>query len=374
MSFKGTPTRSALDIARELESISASEDGYTSQEETCYYLYLPGEEIGRGMEILGDMVSHAAIDAKLFERELSVVASEMSDVEDTPSEIARDYFATAIFGDHSLGKPILGYPSTLKAICRDDVASFVKGHYVAPRIILAAVGNIDHEEFCDLTTRFFDVSGEGLPKDRIAPAPTPTGKLHLIEKKTSQLSIYLGGRAYRFDDPRRYSLAVFDTILGRGASSLLFNRLREEEGIGYRIFSFEEYFGDCGLWGIYANLDPTDFERFFGIVDSIFDDIVEGRAVNERFEETIRGLTGMAKLEGDSISQLLTRLVETELYCGRYISPEETLFKLASIRPADVIETARELLDRRKITGVYYGKSKSRTFPEWLAPVKGELA
>ncbi|HHS49557.1 MAG TPA: insulinase family protein [candidate division Zixibacteria bacterium] len=374
MMFKGTPSRSALDIARELESIGASEDGYTSQEETCYYIYLPGEQIARGMDILGDMVSNASIDDELFRREISVVASEMSDIDDTPSEIARDYFSTAVFGDHPLGHSILGYPSTVEAISRDDIVRFVEGEYCAPRLILAAVGNIDHEEFCGLVEKNFTVGREIYPKKRTPPAPIDAGKIHVFPKDTSQLSIYIGGRSFAFDDPRRYSIGVLDAILGRGPSSLLFHRLREEEGIGYRIFSFGEYFGDCGLWGIFANIDPSSTARFFEVVDSIFDDITDGTAVAERFDEIIQGVSGRIELQNDSVSGLLARLVETELYCGRWISPDETLERLLKLTPDDIVAVAEDILDRGKITAVCHGKSKSDGFPAWLEPTEGKLA
>ncbi|MCK5833194.1 insulinase family protein [bacterium] len=370
MSFKGTPTRSALDIARELESVAASENGYTSQEETCYYIYLPAEQLHKGMNILGDMVSHASVDNKLFLKELSVVASEMSDVADTPSEIARDHFTSVVFGDHPLGKTILGYPMTVNNLCRDDVLEFINTNYVAPRIIVAAVGNIDHDYFCELTEKNFDIGTQASQKSRTSPKAMDYGKFRVVEKKTSQLSIYLGGRAFSFVDPMRYQMAILDIILGRGASSLLFHCLREEEGIGYRIFSFEEYFGDCGLWGIYASIDPKSIERFFQTVDSVFNKIIAGTAVAERFDETLRGVTGRIALENDSVGSLLARLVETELYLGRFISPDMTLAELSKITPEDIVELARSILDRDRISGVCYGPSKKLKIPCWLTPVK----
>ena len=374
MIFKGTPKRSALDIARQLESIGASEDGYTAHEETCFFTYLPGDEIDVGMDILGDMVSNPSIDAELFEREVAVVASEMKDVADVPSEAARERFSKEVFGDHPLGKPILGYPSTLSSLRREDVLDFVKDKYVAKRAIVAAVGNIDHERFCDSILRHFDIGTKSAPKLRSAPRPIDGGKLHLFQRETSQLSIYIGGQSFAFADPKRYPFAVLDTILGRGASSLLFQRLREENGIGYRVFSFGEYFSDSGLWGIFASLEPANANRFFDLAQKVFDELIDGRIIRERFDNTLRGLTGKTKLENDSTNSLLARLVETELYEGKYITLKETLEKLAAITPDDVVELARGLFQPDRMTGVCLGPSISDISPSWLTAVEGKMA
>ena len=366
MIFKGTPSRSALDIARQLESVGGSEDGYTSHEETCYYFYLPGDEIELGMDILGDMISNPSIDADLFKREISVVSSEIGDVEDSPQQVARELFSKAVFVDHPLGKPILGYPATLNSFRPNDVVDFLKDEYIAPKLVLAAVGNIEHERFCDLASRYFDIRNEGTPQVRTSPSPIDVGSLEIVRKDTSQFSIFIGGQSFAFEDKRRYPLAVLDTILGRGASSLLFQRIREEAGIGYRIYSFGEYFSDSGLWGIFASIEPSDANRFFDLAQGIFDELIDGGIIRERFDDTLRGLIGKTKLENDSVSSLLARLVETELYEGKYISLGETLEKLSAITPEDVIEIAHELFRPGRMTGVCLGPPGFDISPDWL--------
>ena len=372
--FKGTERRSATEIARRLESVGASHDAYTSREETSYYAYLPAMELKLALDILGDMLSNYRLEEDSFRREKSVVLSEIADVADSPRQSAMDIFPKTLYGNHSLGDPIFGYPESVSGMSRADVESFLDSSYNMQTALVAAAGKVNHEQLVDLAGNHLRLPKTGREIERTPPKDYDGGTLHLIPREASQVTIILGGRSFPYSDPRRYPLAVLNHILGTGASSLLFQRMREEAGIGYKIFSFNEFFGDCGDWGIFASVEPGNVGQFFSILRGILDDLSGDYIDDELLSRTIRGFRGHLQLENDSLSGLLTRLVDTEVNLGRFVSIEESAAEIETLTPDELRNLARELYSPDRMTGIILGAKPGEMCPDWLTQKSGELA
>jgi predicted Zn-dependent peptidase len=168
-------------------------------------------------------------------------------------------------------------------------------------------------------------------------------------------------------------MAVLNTILGKGPSSLLFQKIREEAGLSYSVCSFIEYFEDTGVWGIFAGTEPDKTVKFYRILQDILQDLRNNPLPETLIEETVTGLCGRLLLENDSISAMLTRLAETELFAKRYIPTAEAIEKLKKVTAEDLIQLSQELFNPDKIVGLALGPVKKAGLPDWLEPVEGKV-
>jgi len=364
--FKGTETRTALQIARELEHIGGSGDAYTAREETCYYAYVPAKELPLALDIIGDMIAHSRIDEDAFHREKQVVLEEMAEIDDSPQETAMELFPTLLFGDHPLGKSILGSTDGIKSTSRTDVIEFLSRYYVAEKTVVAAAGKVDHQKLCELAEKYVNLPAKPSKNGRTTPKMNNTGTLSLLKKRSAQVNVIVGGGLFAFEDERRYPFAVLNKVLGIGASSLLFNRVREEEGIGYDVHSFAEYFQDCGLWGVFGAFESKSVGKFFDIFRNIMDDLAGGLIDNAILKETVDGLCGRLLLQKDSVNSMLARLAENELQLNRFITIEESIEKLRKVTADDVRRLAEDIFNPENLTGIAVGPVNKKTCPGWL--------
>lgn len=372
--FKGTESRTSKDIAMAFEQVGGSSDAYTSREETCFFAYLPAKEISLAFEVIGDQLLNSRIEEDALKKEIMVVIEEISELKDSPSETAQELFFKAVFGNHPLGKPILGNVSCMKKTTTKDVREFLSRHYVSGNGIVCATGNFDMDTLIELAEKYIELPEKETRTNRKPPSRFKGGKLHLVPRKTSQLNVILGGRLFPFSDNRRYAMAILNSILGRGPSSILFQQIREQKGLCYNIFSFNEFFQDSGIWGIYAGIEPTNAHKYLELLREILDDLMSVRIDEELLAKTISGISGKLLLEVDSVSGMLMRLAETELYEGRYITTKESIEELKKVSPDDIRKLANELFDPKNMSGIILGKTRKIADSGWLSIIENELA
>ncbi len=366
--FKGTEKRTALQISRELERVGGSGDAYTSREETCYYAYLPGEHLPLALDIIGDMIAHSKFEGEVFQREIRVVLEEMAEIDDSTQETAHEQFPKMLFGDHPLGAAIIGLPHTVGVITPDEIKGFLRENYTSNNTVVAAAGNVDHDTLLALSNRFIKLPKSAGNSGRVPPEAIPMNKMRFLHRESSQVNIVLGGRTFAFEDMRRYPLAVLNKVLGGGASSLLFQRIREDYGIGYNVHSFIEYYHDAGLWGVFAAVERKNVTVFFRLLKEILNDLSEKGIEEETLNNIVSGLSGRLRLQKDAISAPLNRLAENELQLGRYIPVEESLGNLRKVTVEEIRKLARKLFDPSTISGVAVGPVDNKYCPDWLTP------
>ncbi|MDE0057368.1 MAG: pitrilysin family protein [Defluviicoccus sp.] len=250
MAFKGTSRRSARAIAEEIESVGGHLNAYTSRELTAFHATVLGGDEGLALDIIADILQHAVLDDEELERERAVILREIGQSTDTPEDVVFDDFQATAFPDQPVGRPTLGTPQLVGAIGRAALVDYIARFYTAGRIVVAAAGKVDHDEFA---RRVEDAFG-GLRADAVS-APEPavyTGGDSRAVRDLEQLHLVLGLQGIAHRDPDYYALAVFSAGLGGGLSSRLFQDIREERGLVYSIYSFNSSYADCGLFGIYA--------------------------------------------------------------------------------------------------------------------------
>jgi predicted Zn-dependent peptidase len=250
MAFKGTARRDARAIAEEIEAVGGHLNAYTSRESTAYYAKVLKEDVALALDILADILQHSTFDAEEFERERTVILQEIGQANDTPDDIIFDYFQECAYPDQAMGRPVLGQPQIIRELRRDAVIAYLRDHYGARRMVLAAAGNLEHERLVDLAeTLLSDLPAERSVTTEVARY---AGGDRREDRDLEQLHLVIGFPGVVLGDPDYYAASVLSTAFGGGMSSRLFQEIREKRGLVYTIHSFVHGYRDGGLFGVYA--------------------------------------------------------------------------------------------------------------------------
>jgi predicted Zn-dependent peptidase len=256
MAFKGTARRSALTIAEEIEAVGGHLNAYTSRESTAYYAKVLKEDVPLALDILSDILQNSTFQPEEIERERAVILQEIGQANDTPDDIVFDHFQECAYPDQAMGRPVLGSPEIIRKIERETVIGYLRKHYGAQRMVLAAAGHVDHDRLAELADNLLG----GLPAER--PATTEpayyAGGDRREQRDLEQLHLVLGFPGVVLGDPDYYAASVLSTALGGGMSSRLFQEIREKRGLVYTIHSFVHGYSDGGLFGIYAGTGEAE--------------------------------------------------------------------------------------------------------------------
>jgi predicted Zn-dependent peptidase len=256
MAFKGTERRSARAIAEEIEAVGGHLNAYTSRESTAYYAKVLKEDVPLALDILADILQHSAFDAEELERERTVILQEIGQANDTPDDIIFDYFQERAYPNQAMGRPVLGSPEIIRGLRREAVVTYLRDHYSAEKMVVAAAGNVEHERLVDLAATLLSE----LPAQRpvtTEPARYAGGERR-EERDLEQLHLVLGFPGVVLGDPDYYAASVLSTAFGGGMSSRLFQEIREKRGLVYAIHSFAHSYRDGGLFGIYAGTGEAE--------------------------------------------------------------------------------------------------------------------
>ena len=256
MAFKGTERRSARAIAEEIEAVGGHLNAYTSRESTAYYAKVLKEDVSLALDILADILQHSTFDPEELERERTVILQEIGQANDTPDDIIFDYFQERAFPDQAMGRPVLGSPEIIRGLRREAVVTYLRDHYSAEKMVVAAAGNVEHERLVDLAATLLSE----LPAQRAVttePARYAGGDRR-EERDLEQLHLVLGFPGVVLGDPDYYAASVLSTAFGGGMSSRLFQEIREKRGLVYAIHSFAHSYRDGGLFGVYAGTGETE--------------------------------------------------------------------------------------------------------------------
>jgi len=256
MAFKGTERRSALAIAEEIEAVGGHLNAYTSRESTAYYAKVLKEDVALALDILADILQHSTFEPSELERERTVILQEIGQANDTPDDIIFDHFQECAYPEQAMGRPVLGRPEIIRELRRDAVVAYLRDHYGARRMVLAAAGNLEHDRLVDLADKLLSE----LPAERsVSTEPARyAGGDRREDRDLEQLHLVLGFPGVTLGDPDYYAASVLSTAFGGGMSSRLFQEIREKRGLVYAIHSFVHGYRDGGLFGIYAGTGENE--------------------------------------------------------------------------------------------------------------------
>ncbi len=342
MIFKGTARRSAYQIAKAFDAIGGQTNAFTSPESTCYHAKVLDSHLAPMVDILVDIFFNSLFDEEEFQREREVVLQEIRMIEDSPEELAHTLACAAFWGDHPLGRSILGTPETLGRFDAGCIRDFFHRTYQPARVVIAAAGNLVHERLVEmLTPAFAGMTGGTGPAPRQAP-PTCSGVV-VHPRAIEQVHLCLTGPGLCISDERRYALSLLNAILGGNMSSRLFQTLREQMGLAYTVYSFVSAYQDSGMLGVYAAVAPEDSAETVRRILEQMRRLADTPVSPQRLEEAKQYTRGSLMLAAENNDHQMTRLAQNEIYLGRYTPMEEVLRRIEAVSAADVQDLARML-------------------------------
>jgi predicted Zn-dependent peptidase len=355
MLFKGTGTRSAEDIAQAIDSVGGHMDAFTAKEYASYYIKVLDEHLPFAWDILADIVRHPAMRPDDIEREKKVILEEIKMVEDTPDDLVHELFTQALWAGHPLGRPILGEPDTVAAFDERVLADFFGRTYVAPNLLVVAVGNVEHERVRDLVAGSFGtLSALAAPAAESVPRVVPQVQVRSKDLEQSHICMGVGSYPQHHDD--RYTSYVLNTVLGGSMSSRLFQNVREKRGLAYAVFSGLAAYRDAGSLTIYAGCA----NHAVGEVIDVVVDEVRGIKVALPDAELRRAkdhLKGSLMLSLESTSSRMSNLARQEIYFDRQFSLDETLEGIERVTSDDVQRVAEDLFANGAMAATVVGNT-----------------
>lgn len=346
--FKGTPTRSAAQISETFDRLGAELNAFTSKEYTCYYARLVDEHVPLAVEVLSDMVVSSLLEDDACMREREVVIEEIARMEDTPDDRIHELFAHALWPDHPIGLPILGSRETVGGFDHQQSVAFRARHYLTGNCVVAAAGNIDHDELVAMVREHL-VLPEGPRTTRPAARSAGAPRFSALTKDTEQTHILYGTSCMNAHHEDRFVLSILDTVLGGGMSSRLFQEIREKKGLAYAVYSFHALYQDTGQYAIYAGTRPGNTQEVVGLIQAEVERMrVEGITADE-LDRASESIKGHMVLGLESTRNRMSRLGKSEVTGGELLSVDELVSRIDAITRDDVVRVAGELFDGGRV-------------------------
>jgi predicted Zn-dependent peptidase len=357
--FKGTSRRSALDISAEMDAVGGELNAFTAKEYTCYYARVLDADLPLAIDVLADMVTSSLIEEKEVDAERGVILEEIAMNDDDPSDTVHEAFASQLFGDSPMGRPILGSVDSINSITRSQIAEHYAARYKPENLVVAAAGSLEHEQVVELTRAAFGpvLSGSAspLPPRLLAPgaaeAATGTG-VRLVSRGIEQANLVLGCSGLSRTDDRRFALGVLNAALGGGMSSRLFQEVREKRGLAYSVYSFSSQHADSGIWGVYAGCLPAKADEVLSICRDEIAKVISGGLTDDELDRGKGQLRGSIVLGLEDPSSRMSRLGKAELVYPRLEPVDEILASIEAVTHDDVRELAASVLAQPKALAV----------------------
>ncbi|MBI4539857.1 MAG: insulinase family protein [Gemmatimonadetes bacterium] len=345
MVFKGTARRSARDIALALESLGGSLDAYTSREHTSYQARVLDEHLPAALDVLADLVLAPLLRDEDLEREREVVLEEISTVEDTPDDLVFELHAAVLWPEHPYGFSIMGTRESVAALGAEKLRALHAGAYRGRNLIVAAAGHVTHEAVVDLVAALFGAVELGGAAPAVpAPKPCFSGERR-VPRDGAQTHVVFGTATPGHPDPRRYALVLVSAAFGGGMSSRLFQRVREELGLAYAVYSFQSFYALAGVTGVYVGTRPEWADRAAEVIRAEYARLAAEGLETAEFEETKNQVKGQIMLSLESTGARMHRLAGFALFDEPFLTLDELLARIDGVTLEQAAEVAAEFFD-----------------------------
>src|ERR687896_595456 len=371
--FKGTDRFSSREIDEAFDAMGAEVNAGTGKETTSVYSRFLDGHLERAFDVLQDMVLRPAYPDVDSERQ--VVIEEIAMYEDEPSDKVHDVLASAVFGDHPLGRPIIGRAEVISSVPVPQIAEWHDGRYVPGNMVVAAAGNLDHDEIVRLVEKAFPKQGAPAPVAAVSPnGPAPVLRFH--EKETEQYHVCLGGPGIPRGDDRRFALRVLDTILGGSTSSRLFQEVRERRGLAYSVFSYASHYVDSGQVAVYVGTRPDNVSEAMDVIGTELQRLLQDGIAEEELERARENVKGRTVLSMESTLARMNRLGSSLLMGVPLLTLDEVLAAFDAVTLDDLAALARELWQPEQLSAAGVGGDEDvfRTALEAVSPQLAEAA
>lgn len=355
MVFKGTERRSAEDIAREMDSVGGMLDAFTSKEQICFNAKVLDEHLPIAFDVLADMVQRPKFDSEDVKKERQVVLEEIKMDLDNPEYLLHDIFTRGFWPNHSLGRPILGTPETVRKFNREGIRQRFQNWFAPDHILVTAAGNITHEQVLKLVEREFG-SLKPLGRQAEDAVPCTAAPIHLESKKDlEQVHLCVGVPSLPIAHERRFGVAVLNNLLGGGMSSRLFQNIREKQGLAYAVFSELTPYSDAGMLSVYAGTATETVDKVLDMTIAEFRAMKESPVTEEELLRAKNHLKGSLMLSLESTSSRMSNLARQELYFHRFYSLDEILTSIEAVTREEVQALAKEFFQPERIAVTVLG-------------------
>ncbi|MFN6554187.1 M16 family metallopeptidase [Mycolicibacterium septicum] len=373
--FKATPTRSAVEIAQAVDAVGGELNAFTTREHTCYYAHVLDSDLELAVDLVADVVLRGRCATEDVEVERDVVLEEIAMRDDDPEDSLGDVFLSAMFGDHPVGRPVIGSVESIETMTRAQLHSFHVRRYTPERMIVAVAGNIDHDVVLSLVRQHF---GPRLEAGRTAVAPRKGagrvgGKpsLLVVDRDGEQSHVSLGVRTPGRHWEHRWALSVLNTALGGGLSSRLFQQIRESRGLAYSVYSTVDTFADSGALSVYAGCQPERFEEVVRVTTDVLEGVARDGITADECRIAKGSLCGGLVLGLEDSGSRMHRIGRSELNYGEHRTIDHTLSQIEAVTLEEVNAVAHQLLSRDYGAAVLGPYRSKKTLPQRLQAIAG---
>jgi predicted Zn-dependent peptidase len=346
--FKATPTRTAVQIAQSVDAVGGELNAFTAKEHTCYYAHVLDDDLELAVDLVGDVVLNGICAPDDVELERDVVLEEIAMRDDDPEDAIGDVFLSALFGQHPVGRPVIGTVESVSSMTREQLHSFHVRRYTPERMVVAVAGNVDHHEVVSLVRHHF---GARLERGRAAVQPRKGGSrvaarpmLSLGTRDAEQTHMALGVRAPGRHWKHRWALAVLNQAIGGGLSSRLFQQIREERGLAYSVYSTVDTFADTGALSVYTACLPERFRDVATVTTDVLGAVARDGVTENECRIAKGSLRGGLVLGLEDSASRMNRIGRSELNYGQHRSIDHTLAKIDRVTLDEVNMVARRVL------------------------------
>jgi predicted Zn-dependent peptidase len=359
MIFKGTARRSAYQIAKEFDAIGGHTNAFTAMEHTCYHAKVLDSHMETMVDILSDIFLNSTFEPQEVERERPVIFQEIGMVEDTPEEYVHLLAGHNFWGDHPLGRSILGTRENILNFDSRTIKDYFHRFYHPERIIIAVCGNVDHDGLLELVGPAFGsiVNGQNLP-ERSSPVLNPC--MRTYHRALEQVHICLSTLGLSITDPRRFAFSLLNTLLGGNMSSRLFQEIREQRGLAYSIYSFISSHVDTGLFGIYTGVHPDNVRQTIELIIQAMNNICRTPICAAELQDAKEYTKGNLILAAESVDNQMVRLAQNEIHFNDYIALEQVIEQIEAVTADDIQNLAQTLFKKSQSSVTILGPVDER--------------
>ena len=342
MVFKGTERRSAIEIAIALEGLGGSLDAYTSREHTSYQARVLDEHVPEALDVLSDLVIRPQLEEDDLRLEREVVLEEIAQVEDTPDDLVFELHCERLWNGHPYGQSILGSKESVSQLSAERLRALHEDTYTSPNLVVAGAGNVDHEDFVDRVAQLFGDMASGPRARRADPTPVTRSGVEWRSRDSSQTHIVFGTGVPGHSHPDRYPLILLSSALGSGMSSRLFQRVREELGLCYAVYTYQSFYRVSGISGVYLGTRPGTADDAAAAVRREFAQVAVEGLPEAELEQVKRQVKGQVMISLESTGARLHRLASFALHEEPFVGLTGLLERVDAVTTDDVRRVAAE--------------------------------
>lgn len=373
MIFKGTQIRSAKDIAEEMDEVGGQINAYTTKEYTCYHTRVLDKHFEKAVDVLSDMFLNSRFDNTDIKREFNVICEEINMYKDTPEDLVHEQLQTGIYQNASVGRPILGYEDKISKFDHDILRNYFDENYYPQNTVISVAGNFKSEEAVEILKKYFGAwkSNKNAEERKFDVKYKPS--FEITKKDIEQLHFCLAFPGLGRDHEKKYVLLVLNTIFGGGMSSRLFQRVREENGLTYSIYSYSSAYQDTGIFAVYAGLNPAQTETvlslIFEVIKEIKNKLIDDKTINKTKEQILSNYL----INSESTMNRMSSNGGSMLIRGRIQTAEEIINDISKVTAEDVLALANEIFNFEMLSFSAVGKTDGIKFKEIIDRLKKNI-